>query len=87
MLLLLLLGGATDACRDNVAAAYPVMSALTQSASGRQLLQQALRLCSPVQPYDGPALVSYWQDPWFYLAEGDYPFPSTYITYRWVGVV
>ena len=74
-------GGATDQCRDNVAAVYPIMDALAQSNSGRQLLSQELRLCSPLEESEAAELVQYWQTPWFFLAEGDYPFPSTYITF------
>ena len=75
-------GGATDQCRDHVAAAYPIIDALTHTVAGRKLLGSALRLCEePASTDDAAALINYWQDPWFYLAEGDYPFPSTYITF------
>ena len=74
-------GGASDVCRDNVAASYPLMDALVRSESGRKVLQESLRMCSPVQESEALELVEFWQTPWFYLAEGDYPFPSTYITF------
>jgi len=74
-------GGATDQCRDNVAASYPLMNALATSADGRKLLSETLRLCKPLDEDEASQLINYWQTPWFFLAEGDYPFPSTYITF------
>merc|ERR1719443_2217667 len=35
--------------------------------------------CSPLTSVR--ALMSWLEGPWFDMAEGDYPFPSTYITY------
>ena len=76
-------GGATNQCRDNVAASYPLIAALASISAGRELLTSSLRLCSPItSPGEVATLISYWQDPWFYLAEGDYPFPSSYIPFR-----
>ena len=49
------------------------------------MLSEAFQTCQPLQSLgDIEALLHTAQAPWYLLAEGNYPFPSTYIpcTYR-----
>uniref|UniRef100_A0A7S1IYG6 Uncharacterized protein n=1 Tax=Eutreptiella gymnastica TaxID=73025 RepID=A0A7S1IYG6_9EUGL len=79
-------GGAAGRCVHNFRAAWPLITVLGTSREGRGLLSQALRLCSPLATdQDVRALVQYLQDPYFALSEGDYSFPSTYITFALLG--
>jgi lysosomal Pro-X carboxypeptidase len=75
-------GGATDTCFDNLAAAMVLLHEAGKTATGRTMLSDAFNTCSPLGS-DGEvdALLGWAQDPWFELAEGNYPFPSQYITY------
>lgn len=72
-------GGATDACRENLRAAWPLITEVGQTDHGLFLLSQAARSCSALQ--DPSDLTAWAQGPFFEMAEGNYPFPSTYITY------
>eukprot|EP00038_Savillea_parva_P001121 m.101523 g.101523 ORF g.101523 m.101523 type:complete len:605 (+) comp10396_c0_seq1:1641-3455(+) len=76
-------GGATDQCFDNLAAAMVLLHAAGQTASGRATLSKAFRTCNPLTSTgDVDSLLQWAQGPWFDMAEGNYPFPSTYITYN-----
>ena len=49
---------------------------------GRRQLGDALRLCrAPTTTAEVSSLIDWLQQPFFELSEGDYPFPSTYISY------
>ena len=72
-------GGATDQCRDNLIAAWPLLREVGTSSRGLALLSERVKSCHPLQSADD--LLKWAQDPYFYMAEGNYPFPSTYITY------
>lgn len=75
-------GGATDTCRDNLIAAFPLINEAGKSAAGRAVLSEAFQTCKPLESIsDVKALLSAAQKPWMYLAEGNYPFPSTYIPF------
>ena len=56
-----------------------IAAELYKTEEGRELLSSALGLCSPLKGGSAEltALTEYFQAPWFYIAEGDYPFPST----------
>ena len=72
-------GGATDQCRDNLRAAWPLLREAGRSAAGLKLLGGAAKACAPL---GGEGALPTWaQSPYFYMAEGNYPFPSTYITF------
>jgi lysosomal Pro-X carboxypeptidase len=81
-------GGATDTCKDNILSAWPVMREVGKSQKGRDMLADAFQLC-PTSTGESPLntkesvedLIQFGHSPWFELAEGDYPFPSNYITY------
>ena len=75
-------GGATDFCRDNLAAAWPLIRETGRTAAGREMLSRAFKTCAPLKTFEeAESLLSIGQEPWFDMAEGDYPFPSTYITF------
>jgi lysosomal Pro-X carboxypeptidase len=75
-------GGATDTCRDNLIAAFPLISEAGKSSAGRAVLSEAFQTCKPLHSVtDINALLYTAQKPWLYLAEGNYPFPSTYIPF------
>ena len=81
-------GGATDTCKNNILAAWPIMRQLGKTQEGRAMLVDAFDLCptstgsSPLPtPGSVEELIQYGHQPWFELAEGDYPFPSEYITF------
>ena len=77
-------GGAKDACKNSLLAVWPLMRELGKTQKGRDLLFESFDLC-PSSPLLSPEaverLIQYGHGPWFELAEGDYPFPSDYITY------
>jgi len=75
-------GGATDTCRDNLIAAFPLINEAGKTTEGRSLLSDAFRTCQPMASLaDVGDLLHTAQKPWAYLAEGNYPFPSTYIPF------
>lgn len=75
-------GGATDQCRNNIFASWPLIHDIGKTSEGRALLSTAFNLCNPLKSVNDVAhLIRYGHSPWFEMAEGDYPFPSTYITF------
>lgn len=75
-------GGATDFCRDNLAAAWPLIRETSRTSAGREMLSRAFKTCAPIKTFEeAQTLLELGQSPWFDMAEGDYPFPSTYITF------
>ena len=72
-------GGATDQCRDNLAAAWPLLHEVGKTAQGLELLSAPVKACSTLRSAD--SFRRWAQAPYFYLAEGNYPFPSDYITF------
>ena len=72
-------GGATDQCRDNLRAAWPLLQQVGQSDRGLFLLSKSINSCTALQSEDD--LGEWAQSVFFFMAEGNYPFPSTYITF------
>jgi len=72
-------GGSTDCCLANVRAAWPLMREVGRTGAGLALLSNASRSCAPLR--SAQALAAWAKAPFFYLAEGNFPFPSTYITF------
>jgi pimeloyl-ACP methyl ester carboxylesterase len=69
-------------CSDNMRAAWPLMQVLSETPEGREILTTAFSLCSPMQQADEvSALIGWAQSPWFDLAEGSFPYPSSYIPF------
>ena len=68
-------GGATDQCADNLRAAWPLLTEVGRTARGLFLLSESVQSCTALQnPEDLP---DWAQGVFFYMAEGNYPFPST----------
>jgi lysosomal Pro-X carboxypeptidase len=69
-------------CADNLRAAWPLIKVLGQSAEGRALLSESFSLCSPMKhAEETDSLIDWAKSPWFDLAEGSYPYPSSYIPF------
>lgn len=75
-------GGATDTCRDNLIAVFPLINEAGKTSAGRAVLSDAFQTCKPLDNMaDVGALLYTAQKPWLYLAEGNYPFASEYIPF------
>lgn len=70
----------TNHCPNNLLAAWPLIDVLSREETGRKLLKNFFRLCN-LPPSDGRVLTSWAQSPWFDMAEGSFPYPSSYITF------
>ena len=71
-----------DRCPSNLLASWVLMHELGKTSDGRSRLSDAFRLCKPLTDASAVgSLISYAQQPWFLMSEGDFPFPSTYITF------
>lgn len=66
-------------CATNLLATWPLISALAQHHEGLQLLTSSFRLCEVLK--DGDTLIDWAQSPWFDLAEGSFPYSSSYIPF------
>ncbi|CAD7969902.1 unnamed protein product [Amoebophrya sp. A120] len=53
---------------------------LAETKHGGEEIQKAMKLCTKPRPKDSLALLTFLQSAFFLLAEGNYPFPSDYIT-------
>ena len=74
--------GAENHCFGNLLAAWPLVHFYGQTEAGRSLLSEIFRLCNPLRKKDDvESLLEWAQSPWFDLAEGDFPFPSSYIPF------
>eukprot|EP01061_Rhynchopus_euleeides_P019516 TRINITY_DN32083_c0_g1_i2.p1 TRINITY_DN32083_c0_g1~~TRINITY_DN32083_c0_g1_i2.p1 ORF type:complete len:644 (+),score=248.16 TRINITY_DN32083_c0_g1_i2:36-1967(+) len=71
-------GGAPEQCFTNLRSLWPLMRAVGGTAWGKQRISDSAQRCSLTDTND---VLTWGQGPWFYMAEGDFPFPSTYITY------
>ena len=66
-------GGATDQCRDNLVAAWPLLYQAGLTKAGLASLGTAAKSCGPLT---SPKQLPQWaQSPYFFMAEGNYPFP------------
>lgn len=68
-------------CALNLKATWPLVRALASRPEGRQLLTSAFRLCKPLVEESTDALIGWAQSPWFDMAEGSFPYPSSYIPF------
>lgn len=69
-------------CADNVLASWPLIQILAGSQDGRKLLTDSFRLCQKVKAHTGSEQLLQWaQSPWFDMAEGSFPYPSSYIPF------
>ena len=67
-----------DNCRLNLLGAWPLMAALGKTQEGREYLAETMGLCDASAT--GYEIAEAVQGVFFDLAEGNYPFASTYIT-------
>lgn len=72
-------------CSDNLRASWPLIKILGDSEAGRSLLTSSFSLCSPLKAGEAIDLVAWAQSPWFNLAEGSFPYPSSYIPFALTG--
>ena len=69
-------------CAENLLAAWSIMKYLgQQGSSGLDVLTTSFRMCSPLEEKDVDVLIEWAQSPWFDLAEGSFPYPSSYIPF------
>ena len=68
-------------CGLNMLASWPLMSYLGKSTVGREFLTRTFRLCQPLKLNDIDQLLVWAQSPWFDMAEGSFPYPSSYIPF------
>lgn len=69
-------------CGSNMLAAWPLIEFLGNSSVGRSFLERSFRLCKPLKSRDDVNKLLEWaQSPWFDMAEGSFPYPSSYIPY------
>ncbi|KAL7578124.1 hypothetical protein ACA910_012571 [Epithemia clementina (nom. ined.)] len=68
-------------CPNNLLFSYPLIHILGQEQTGLDFLSRIFRLCpgTPLETTDD--LVQWIQTPWFDLAEGSFPYPSSYIPF------
>jgi len=72
----------TNYCGSNMLAAWPLMKYLGKSTVGREFLTKAFRLCQPLKTNDDTEQLLEWaESPWFDMAEGSFPYPSSYIPF------
>jgi len=67
-------------CPNNLLAAFPLISWLAETEDGRDFLSKTFLLCDPLDD-DGSSLLTWAQAIWFDLAEGSFPYPSSYIPF------
>lgn len=75
--------GSAPACADNVRATLKALFKLGKSAEGRSTIARAMKLCEDSRPESSDEvmqLAQWIQGGWDYLAMGDYPYASSYMT-------
>jgi hypothetical protein len=78
--------GAEPLCIHNLKSSYILLNDIGSTSIGREYLSNQLNLCTPLQSsQDIQQLLYYLQSPLFNLAEGSFPFPSSYITFALTG--
>jgi pimeloyl-ACP methyl ester carboxylesterase len=68
-------------CRTNLLAAWPLIRWMARNESTGILLKELFTLCQPLPDDDGESLLRWAQSIWFDLAEGSFPYPSSYIPF------
>lgn len=71
-------------CYENALAVWPLMVEFAKTEHGREILNEALRLCPTDRVQhekDAFDLIDWARAPWFPLSEGNYPFESNYMTF------
>lgn len=81
--------GAASTCAGNIRRAWREIQGLGASADGRDVIASKFRLCNdaPLGGMDDITQLMYWaQSAFDYMAMGNYPYPSSYLT-NGVGVL
>ena len=68
-------------CRKNLLAAWPLITWLARNKENSDFLQKSFKLCDPLPDNDASSLLAWAQGIWFDLAEGSFPYPSSYIPF------
>jgi lysosomal Pro-X carboxypeptidase len=68
-------------CRKNLLAAWPLITYLARNGDNADFIQRSFRLCKPLSGDDANQLLEWAQGIWFDLAEGSFPYPSSYIPF------
>lgn len=68
-------------CVNNLLAAWPLITWLARNESNAVLLQEVFSLCQPLADNNPEPLLRWAQSIWFDLAEGSFPYPSSYIPF------
>jgi pimeloyl-ACP methyl ester carboxylesterase len=68
-------------CRNNLLAAWPLVTWLARDEENAAFLQQTFSLCDTLPENDATPLLEWAQRIWFDLAEGSFPYPSSYIPF------
>ena len=70
-------------CTDNLLAAWPLIAWLAQQddEQSANLLQKSFSMCDPLPDTNSNPLLRWAQSVWFDLAEGNFPYPSSYIPF------
>jgi len=71
--------GMTDQCAANFKSALVLINEIAKLNNGLEYLSQQLNMCDTAT--STAEILDWLQVPWFDLAEGNFPFPSTYITF------
>jgi hypothetical protein len=85
----------TNYCATNLLAAWPLLQMLGSQEAGLRFLSDLFRLCQPLSSTSDTGndssdatfhptvqhLMHWVASPWFDLAEGSFPYPSTYIPF------
>mmetsp|Transcript_8280 Transcript_8280/g.34770 ORF Transcript_8280/g.34770 Transcript_8280/m.34770 type:complete len:540 (+) Transcript_8280:65-1684(+) len=72
---------ASEMCTTNVQSSWDIIQSMAETDSGRQGLQDAFKLCAPLTSSNDAISLMYWiQSAFVFFSEGNYPFPSDYLT-------
>ena len=75
-------GGLDSWCVKNLKSAWKEITEYSSSVSGRELLSRSFKTCVPLDSEaEALELISWVQAPMGYMAMGDYPFASDYMTH------
>jgi pimeloyl-ACP methyl ester carboxylesterase len=68
-------------CHNNLLAAWPLIAWMAKDEDNSLFLQRVFSLCNPVLDKTATPLLEWAQGIWFDLAEGSFPYPSSYIPF------
>eukprot|EP00929_Paragymnodinium_shiwhaense_P013284 TRINITY_DN121148_c0_g1_i1.p1 TRINITY_DN121148_c0_g1~~TRINITY_DN121148_c0_g1_i1.p1 ORF type:complete len:665 (-),score=116.57 TRINITY_DN121148_c0_g1_i1:31-2025(-) len=72
-------GGSPDQCAQNIKVAWPLLEQVGASPLGLKLMGDHINSCKPLE--SAREFTTWANNVYFLMAEGNYPYPSTYITY------